>query len=123
MASKLVRGQPYFKSQKTTTIAQTSFSSFKSPKTTMSIIVVLSIRKKIVHVLHVASLETCIPHNTIRFCCFAFAPPNMFLKVVDFGKSLSLPLVCVHTQHLTICAFPLKPKRTFAHGSSIAQSS
>ncbi len=60
----------------------------KSPKTTMFIIVVLSTRKKLFMFCMLQVWRHVFPHNPIRNCCFAFAPPNMFLKVVDFGNQM-----------------------------------
>lgn len=86
----------------------------KSPRTTMFIIIILSTRKKLLVFCKLQVWKHVLPHNTIRFCCFAFAPPNMFLKVVDFGnQKLFSPFdLCAHSTSNHMCS-PIKAKKNF----------
>ncbi len=116
MASKLVRRQPYFKSQKTTTIAQTSFSSFKPnpPKQPCLSLLFCQLEKKFSYFACCKFGDMYCPTTQLGFFCFAFAPPNMFLKAVDFGnQKLFSPFdLCAHptSNHMR---FPIKAKKNF----------
>ncbi len=111
-----MRGQPYFKSQKTTIIAQTSFSSFKPNPSKQPCLSLLFCQpeKKIAHFCMLQVWRHVLPHNTIRFYCFTFALVNMFLKVVNFGnqKFFSPFDLCAHPtfKHMH---FPIKAKKNF----------